>query len=512
MARRKQPINAGVPAAKPRQTDEKATPREPEETSPSKVEKARPTAPEKQSPPTPTAKPSATEPVTKELALAEAGTPAGKAPAKKPEPSPSPAAPPPGKSTLPRRRRRRVPLALKLIAATVALAIAFIVAAILGGRGSQSGDGTQPGAAAPATGGGSKTTSAPAEQASAELGYPAFATKNTTRIGGEDPAANAAGAALATFPSASLRQRPIAVTLVGEDDWQGAIAASSLMALPVRSPVLLSTADGLPDSTAKAFAALDPLGSGSTLGTQAFVVGDVATPSDLLHVKRIAAGDPAATAAAIEKVRDQLLGPPNHIVIASAEDPAFAMPAAAWAARSGDPVLFAAGKKLPAATATTLKQNSDVPVFLLGPTSTISSGVEAEIAQIDSNVQRVSGKDPITNAIALARYSSGDFGWNINDPGHGFVIARSDSPLDAAAAAPLSAAGTWGPLLLTDSPDTLPDALRGYLLDVKPGYTTDPTRAFYNHVWVIGDQEAIDVNQQAEIDHLAELTKIGGQP
>ena len=126
-------------------------------------------------------------------------------------------------------------------------------------------------------------------------------------------------------------------------------------------------------------------------------------------------------------------------------------------------------------------------------------------------MRRVSGEDPVANAIALARYSDGDFGWNVNDPGHGFVVARRDSPLDAAAAAPLSASGTWGPLLLTDSADTLPAALREYLLDVKPGYTTDPTRAFYNHVWVIGDQEAIDVNQQAEIDELAELAKIGGE-
>ena len=28
---------------------------------------------------------------------------------------------------------------------------------------------------------------------------------------------------------------------------------------------------------------------------------------------------------------------------------------------------------------------------------------------------------------------------------------------------------------------------------------------------MIGDQEAIDVNQQAEIDELAELAKIGGE-
>jgi hypothetical protein len=133
-----------------------------------------------------------------------------------------------------------------------------------------------------------------------------------------------------------------------------------------------------------------------------------------------------------------------------------------------------------------------------------------EIAKSGHVVRRVSGENPVDNAIALARYADGDFGWNLNDPGHGFVVARASSPLDAAAAAPLSASGTWGALLLTNGGDTLPGALRAYLLDVKPGYTTNPTRAFYNHVWVIGDQETIDVKQQAQIDELAELTRIGG--
>jgi putative cell wall binding repeat protein len=410
----------------------------------------------------------------------------------------------------PKPPRRHVSPALKLIGGAVVLAIVFIVAAVLGGRGSQSSE-TSPGAAAPVSGGGSPKTETPAGQTSEELGYPAFATKNTTRVGGADPAANAAGVALATFPSTTANQRPLAVTFVGEDDWQGAIAASVLMAPPVKAPVLISAADDLPDPTSKAFAALDPLGSGHTLGAQAFVVGDVATPGGLLHVKRIEAGEPAVTAAAIQQVRDQLLGPPKHVVVTSAEDPEFAMPAAAWAARSGDAVLFADADKLPVATAKALMLHPKVPIYVLGPSSAISSDVFHEIVKIDDNVRRVSGEDPVDNAIALARYSNGDFGWNINDPGHGFVVARSDSPLDAAAAAPLSASGTWGPLLLTDSADTLPSALRGYLLDVKPGYTTNPTRAFYNHAWVIGDQEAIDVSQQAEIDNLAELAKIGGE-
>jgi hypothetical protein len=157
-----------------------------------------------------------------------------------------------------------------------------------------------------------------------------------------------------------------------------------------------------------------------------------------------------------------------------------------------------------------LQRHEKVPVFVLGPESAISAKALAAIAKVSTSVERVAGKDAVANAVAFARYADGNFGWNINDPGHGFVLVRDDSPLDAAVAAPLSASGTWGPLLLTDSATTLPAALREYFLDVKPGYTTNPTRAFYNHVWVIGDQEAIDVNQQAEVNELAELAKIGG--
>jgi hypothetical protein len=188
----------------------------------------------------------------------------------------------------------------------------------------------------------------------------------------------------------------------------------------------------------------------------------------------------------------------------------FAAPAAAWAARSGDPVLFVEPDGLPPETAGVLQRHPKVPVYVLGPESVIDKEVFEEISKISKRVKRVAGKDPVANAIAFARYHDGSFGWNINDPGHGFVLARSDSPADAVAAAPLSASGTWGPLLLTDDAGTLPPALRSYLLDVKPGYTTDPTRAFYNHVWLIGDQEAISVTQQAEVNELAELAKIGG--
>ncbi|MGC1166556.1 MAG: cell wall-binding repeat-containing protein [Solirubrobacterales bacterium] len=426
--------------------------------------------------------------------------------------APSPGAPKAAPPSQPKRRRRKpIPGALKGIAALVVIAVVFIVAAIVGGSGGAKNDPESAGptpAPAPAAAG---AAAEPEASESAEaLGYPAFATGNTTRVGGSDPAANAAAVALAVFPSTDPAQRPAAVTLVGEDDWPGAIAAAVLMSAPVRAPLLISSADGLPEPTEEALAALDPQGDKATAGATAFAIGRVATP-DSGKVTTVKAGNAAATAAAVAALRDRLFGSaPAHILIAPSDRPELAMPAAAWAARSGDPVLFAAGDVLPEATLAALERHERVPVYVLGPSSAISSKALREIAKVSASVRRVSGEDAVANAIAFARYADGNFGWNVNDPGHGFVLSRDNSPLDAAAAAPLSASGTWGPLLLTDSATTLPAALREYFLDVKPGYTTNPTRAFYNHVWVIGDQEAIDVNQQAEVNELAELARIGG--
>lgn len=420
------------------------------------------------------------------------------------EPATRRATAPPGP---PRRRRRPLPAALKAIGGLFLLAVVFLAAAILGGGSGGGEEATE--APAPVGEAPSAPAETPAGQTPEQLGYPAFATANTTRIGGSDPASNAAGAALAAFPSTAPAQRPDAVVVVDAADWRGAISAAVLIATPVGAPILISTTEEMPEASSQALAALAPRGSGRTRGAQAFVVGDAAVPGGL-EATAVPAG--VAGGAALARLRNRLHGgPPERFLIAPSGHPAFAMPAAAWAARSGDPVLFAGRNRVPTATAAMLRRHPRVPVFVLGPSSAISSETVRRIGRISSAVRRVSGEDPVANAIALARYGDGGFGWNVNDPGHGFVVARSARPLDAAAAAPLSASGTWGPLLLTDGPVNLPDAVRGYLLDVKPGYTTDPTRAFYNHVWVIGDQEAIDVNQQGEIDELAALAKIGDE-
>lgn len=406
------------------------------------------------------------------------------------------------------------PLAPKLLVALAALAVVFIVVAIVGSSGGKDENANE-GAPAPApatTNNGSDE--APASQTPEALGYPSFATNNTTRIGGSDPTANAAAVSLAVFPSTTPAQQPSAVTLVSEEDWAGAIAASVLMAEPVRAPVLFSSPDELPEATAEALSALDPQGDKATDGASLFAVGSVALPGGAGKVTRVDSGDPASTAAQIATLRERLFGaPPKHILVVPTQYPEYAMPAAAWAARSGDPILFTDTKKLSAPTIAVLKQHPKTPVYVIGPAGVVSLRAIGEIGKIVKSVGRIPGPGPGDAALDLARNRyGGNFGWGVNDPGHGFVLVPGDSPADAAAAAPLSASGTWGPLLLTKDPDRLPVKVRSYLLDVKPGYTNDPTRAFYNHVWLIGDQNAIGVEQQAEVNELAELAKIGGEP
>ena len=64
------------------------------------------------------------------------------------------------------------------------------------------------------------------EQASTDLGFPGFATSNTTRVGGADPVADAAAVAQAVFPSRDADTRPQAVTMVDTSDWRVAVSSA----------------------------------------------------------------------------------------------------------------------------------------------------------------------------------------------------------------------------------------------------------------------------------------------
>src|SRR5436190_209920 len=141
------------------------------------------------------------------------------------------------------------------------------------------------------------------------------------------------------------------------------------------------------------------------------------------------------------------------------------LPAASWAARSGDSVLYTRRDRVPVATMQAIAAHSKPDIYVLGPESVISPAVEKQLRRVGT-VRRVAGPTPVANAVALARYSRRGFGWGVTVPGYNFVLASTSRPLDAAAAATLATNGVFAPLLLTNAPAALPSEVSGYLLDV----------------------------------------------
>jgi hypothetical protein len=346
---------------------------------------------------------------------------------------------------------------------------------------------------------------APPGKKTEHLGFPEAATKNTTRVPATDPTELAATVARAVYPDPA--RKPSAVTLVDSSDWRVALAASALTAAPFKAPILFTDGTTLPGASKSALDKLDPPGAKAAGDAQVIRVGNVARPAGYKTTDLQGANGLELTRSIARLVRSAKPRVASRIIVVSADDASFAMPAAGYAAKTGDPILFVKKNEIPPETRAalaTLKGLAKPRIYVLGPSRLISPAVSRQLKRFGS-VRRLGARDAITNAIEFARYRGGEFGWGVSTPGHGMVFMRTGRPLYAAAAAPLSASGSYGPLLLLDDATRLPEALQSQLLDTQPAYRTDPVAGVYNHGWIIGTSDAISVPAQARIDALLEI-------
>jgi hypothetical protein len=405
-----------------------------------------------------------------------------------------------------RCRRYRSPLMSRARRTAVAALLAVAVLPLAAcGRQDRAKGGLGAGRSEPALG-----AQGSEPKAAADLGFPGFATKNTTRVGGADATANAAAVARAVYPAVTPATRPPAVILVDGRDWHAGLVASVLAGTPVRGAILLSDGRTLPEASRQALDTLRPAGAGPAGGAQVIRVGDVARPPGL-RTTDLAGRDPFALARAVDAFQAAARNrTSDRVLVVSADAPSYAMPAAAWAAKAGDPILFVGRDTLPAETAAALRAHQQPRIYLLGPASVVSAKVEQSLRRLGT-VTRIGSGSAEQSAIDFARFTDGRFGWGVVDPGHGLVFAPSDQPLDAAAAAGLSAHGTYGPLLLLGGADAIDPPLEQFLLDIQPGYTRDPVRGVYNHGWIVGDDKALSIAAQSRIDALLEITHVNQQ-
>ncbi|MCD6727129.1 MAG: cell wall-binding repeat-containing protein [Solirubrobacteraceae bacterium] len=339
----------------------------------------------------------------------------------------------------------------------------------------------------------------------------ASVTKNTARVEADEPVEVAAAVASIVYPSDRGGDRPDAVALADVRDWRAAVTGAVLMAPPLRAPLLLTDAGEIPAATAAAIKRLSPRGSSRAGGAQAVRLGTAGSVPGL-RITSIAGDDPFTLAARIAEYRARLAGRyANAVVVVGSDSPELAAPAAAWAAKSGDPVLFATRTTLPTATRRAIRAHGRPRIYVLGSAAAVGDGVRAQLSRLGT-VTRLAARTPQAAAVAFARFSEGAFGWGVSDPGHGFVFAAPGRPALAGAAAALSASGSYGPLLLLDDDGGLPAVVRDYLLDVKPGYSRDPVRGVYNHAWIVGAAATVPFATQAEIDGLLEIAPVPPPP
>src|SRR4051794_39964025 len=130
--------------------------------------------------------------------------------------------------------RRAVPRPSRLLLAVVLLAVLALALTACGGKESGS-------AAKPKIG-----VKGDTKDAASDLGFPAFATKNTTRVGGADSAANAAGVAQAVYSAGSKVTRPKAGAPVASRDWRIRPAPPRPTSPPLPAPLVYSGGRGTP--------------------------------------------------------------------------------------------------------------------------------------------------------------------------------------------------------------------------------------------------------------------------
>jgi hypothetical protein len=348
-------------------------------------------------------------------------------------------------------------------------------------------------------------------------GAVSVATRNTTRLGGAEAAATAAAVARAVYPGLTAETRPRAVVVVDEANWGAALAASALAGAPTGAPLLYASGGSLPAVSRDTLEAMHPAGLPALGGAQVLSLGVPAgaLPAGL-QARPVAVGEPSVSAASIARLLLSADGSaqPHQVIVVSANAPrALQMPAAGLAAESGAPILFVTSARVPLATQSVLVAMHHPAIYVVAPEQ-IRSGTIGVLRHLGAVTEikgaEAEGTGAVANSISVARFTDGAFGWGIKEPGHGLVFANASHPLDAPAAALLSATGDYGPLLLLERAGEVPAALAAYLGDIQPAYTSAPqfrpVRGVYNHGWLIGDEAAISSVTQAEIDSLLEIS------
>lgn len=319
-------------------------------------------------------------------------------------------------------------------------------------------------------------------------------TKNSSRVAGSTPDETIRQAIAIAYPGRAPR-----MLIHVPDDWRFALAATPLLALPTDGALAIGPGDTNAWRTLSAGSSMLSVGP-----SPAWAPG---TPS-------LPATTPAAAAAALDAERIRQVGiSSTRILLVNADAPAaWGLPAAAWAARTGDPILFLERQRIPPETRQAILRRGDTPYLVVMGAPLLDAGVLRELAGLGTMI-RVDGDTPEAAAAHFAQLydpSSGT-GWGYGTAPANFLanrntlIANPDHWREAIGSSVLArGTGKSGPMLLTER-DRVPAVTDTLLWKLRPRFEGTPAEGPFNHAWILGGLEAISYPTQGWIDYSQEI-------
>jgi hypothetical protein len=295
------------------------------------------------------------------------------------------------------------------------------------------------------------------------------------------------------------------------------MAATGITHWPVNAPVLLVDATPLcarlvTEETCR----LKPDGVG--LPAQVFVVGPVpertvrAVGRAGFSIMRIGNDDPFDTAAEVASFRASLDAASGstarNLMIVSGEGFEYGLPAPAYTAHHGAPILFAHRTGVPAPTLRFLAQHSCWNVFVVAPPVEVPESVLAQLSAATSGiVDRIPGFTPFEMAVSFAMYRRPDvdFGWGMIHPmsGQAFSFAPVREWQFAVAGGLNGHLGKHTPVL-TVNRDDVPPAILGYLDFLNPVRPAEPHTPLM-HGLILGSEVQVSWAVQVKLEEHLQL-------
>ncbi|ASK61333.1 hypothetical protein CFK37_03670 [Virgibacillus phasianinus] len=345
-----------------------------------------------------------------------------------------------------------------------------------------------------------------------------FNTVDTTRIYAEDPFVFSTKVSQLVYPSKNIFWRPPTVILVPADIFHFSYIGVPLIHHPIGASFLLTHKERLLKETFEEIIRLAP--TGENVPAQVILVGPIGegVESELkkhgFSTLRLGSGDVFQTAAEVAEFRLVTIPPEGelgkqHLIVASVDDGAEALPALYYTAHTGIPILFVYRNALPKETRRILERFSNRNVTLFGSGRSISKSVEREIESIVENVDRIDAETPAKLSVEFAMRPSSEnqIGWGRNKRrGDAFSFGTVSSWQKTVAGVLLGHIGKHTPLLLIKSSD-VPWVVKTYLLKLNP-VLTEPPKPPFMHGFILGDFD--DISQLTQVSLEEHLIKEAG--